>query len=83
MIADRLVRKATAKAPTINGKSEALKRALVKVIRQQLTGCNSKECREDYREKFADVARKNLTEAEFKALMETTKLGYRAVGAEQ
>jgi hypothetical protein len=83
VITDRLIRRATVKAPTIAGKSESLKLAFSQVIRERLTGCDSKECRDDYRKKLVDIARKNLNDGEFNALMAAEKLGYRAVGDEQ
>ena len=83
VITDRLVRRASVKAPTIVGKIEKLKADIAKVVREQLTGCNSIECRAKYRQKLEDTAREDLTEAEFAALMEAAKLGYRPVGNEQ
>ena len=82
-IVDRLVRRAEAKAPTIAGKAEKLKVDIVQVVRERLTSCDSTECRASYRRKLEDTARKDLTETEFAALMDTEKLGYRPVGNEQ
>ena len=83
VITDRLIRRAAAKAPTIAGKTGKLNADIAQVIREQLTGSDSKECRASYRQKLEDTARKDLTEAEFAALMEAAKLGYRPVGDEQ
>jgi hypothetical protein len=83
VITGRLIRRATAKAPTIAGKSESLKLAFAPVIRDRLTGCDSTECRDDYRKRLVDIARKNLNDGEFNALIAAEKLGYRAVGDEQ
>lgn len=83
VITGRLIRRATAKAPTIAGKAEKLKTDIAQVIREQLSGCDSKECRANYRKKLEDTARKDLTEAEFIALTDAAKLGYRPVGNEQ
>lgn len=83
VIVDRLVRRAMAKEPTIGRKADSLKPALLKVIREQLTGCSSTQCREDCRKKFTAVARQQLNDPEFRALMEAEKQGYRPVGDEQ
>ncbi len=83
VIADRLVRRATLNAPTIAAKSEPLKVALVKVIREQLTGCSSTQCRQDCHQRLVEIARKNLNDQEFIALMEAEKRGYRPIGDEQ
>lgn len=82
VITDRLIRRAAAKEPTIAGKADKLKSDLARVIREQLTGCDSTECRTDYR-KLEDTVHKSLTEAESRALTEAAKLGYRPVGNEQ
>jgi len=83
VIVDRLVRRAMAKEPTIAGKADTLKPALLKVIREQLTGCTSTQCREDCHKKFTEVAHQQLNDREFRALMNAEKLGYRPVGDEQ
>jgi hypothetical protein len=83
VIVDRLVRRAMAKEPTIGGKADALKPALLKVIRDQLTGCTSTQCREDCHKRFTQVARQQLNDSEFRALMEAEKQGYRPVDGEQ
>jgi predicted DNA binding protein len=83
VITERLVRRATAKEPTIASKAEKLKLDIAQVIRERITGCDSAECRANYRRKLEETARKDLTEAEFGALMEAAKLGYRPVGNEQ
>jgi hypothetical protein len=83
VIVDRLIHRAVAKEPTINGKVEALRSALTKVIREQLIGCTSTQCREDCHKKLAEIARQNLNDREFHALMDAEKQGYRPVGDEQ
>lgn len=83
VITDRLIRRAMSKESTIASKAEKLKLDLAQVIREQLTGCDSTECRAKYRRKLEDTAHKDLTEAEFAALMEAAKLGFRSVGNEQ
>ena len=83
IIADRLIRRAALKAPTITDKTAALKTAITNLIREQLTNCTSAECREDCHKKLVEVARQNLTDQEFNALMEAEKQGARPVGAEQ
>lgn len=83
VIVDRIVRRAIAKEPTIGGKADTLKPALLKVIREQLTGCTSTQCREDCRRKLTEIAHQQLSDREFRALMEAEKRGYRPVGDEQ
>ena len=68
---------------TIGGKASSLKPALLKVIRERLTGCSSTQCREDCRRKFSAIARQSLNDREFSALMESEKQGYLPVGDEQ
>jgi hypothetical protein len=72
-----------AKEPTIGTKADALKAALLKVVREQLTGCTSTQCREDWHKRFTQVARQQLNDSEFQALMDAEKQGYRPVGDEQ
>jgi len=62
IIADRLIRRAALKAPTITDKTAALKTAITNLIREQLTNCTSAECREDCHKKLVEVARQNLTD---------------------
>ena len=83
VIVDRLVRRAMAKEPTIGSKVDSLKPALLKVIRDQLTGCTSTQCRDDCRKRLTEVAHQQLNDREFQALMEAEKQGYRPVGGEQ
>lgn len=83
VIANRLIRRAEAQAPTIAGKSENLKLAFGRVIREELTGCTSQECRDDCHKRMADIARKELNDREFNALMDAEKQGVRPIGDEQ
>ncbi len=83
VIADRLIRRAALKAPTIADKSATLKTAITNLIRERLTNCTSAECREDCHKKMVEVARQNLNDQEFNALMEAEKQGARPVGSEQ
>jgi hypothetical protein len=83
VIVDRLLRRAIMQEPTIGGKIESLKPALLKVIRGQLIGCTSKQCREDCKRKLTEIARQKLNDREFRALMEAEKQGYQPVGDEQ
>jgi hypothetical protein len=55
VIVDRLVRRAVAKEPTIGGKADSLKPALLKMIRDQFTGCTSTQCREDCHKRVTQV----------------------------
>ena len=83
MIGARLVHRAMLKEPTISAKAALLQTALTRVIREQLIGCTSTQCREDCHEKLANIARQHLNDREFQALMEAEKQGYRPVGDEQ
>jgi hypothetical protein len=83
VIVHRLIRRAMAKEPTIGGKAELLKSAMTKVIRDQLTGCTSTQCREDCHKKLTEIARQRLNDREVRALMDAEKQGYRPVGDEQ
>lgn len=83
VIIDRLLRRAMATEPTISDKADSLRPALLKVIREQLTGCTSTQCRDDCHKKLTEIARQNLNDREFRALMEAEKQGYRPVGDEQ
>ena len=83
VIVDRLVRRAMVKEPTIGGKTEPLKAALTKVVREQLTGCTTTQCREDCHKQLVDIARQQLNDREFNALMDAEKQGYRPVGDER
>ena len=83
VIVDRLLRRAMATEPTISGKADSLRPALLRVIREQLTGCTSTQCRDDCHKKLTEIARQNLNDREFRALMEAEKQGYRPVGDEQ
>jgi len=83
VITDRLILRATRKAPTIADKSGPLRTAMTNVIREQLTRCTSTQCRQDCHKKIVDIARKNLNDEEFNALMEAEKQGYRPIGDER
>ena len=83
VVVDRLVRRAMVKEPTIGGKADTLKPALLKVIHEQLTTCTSSQCRDDCRKKLTAIARQQLNDDEFRALMEAEKQGYRPIGDEQ
>jgi hypothetical protein len=49
---------------------------MTNVIREQLTGCTSTECRQDCHKKIVDIARKNLNDEEFNALMDEVRLAH-------
>jgi hypothetical protein len=82
VIVDRLIRRAAAQEPTITEKASALRTAMTKVIREQLVGCRSTQCREDCHNRLT-IARQNLNDREFRAFMEAEKQGSRPVGGEQ
>ncbi len=83
IIVDRWIRRAATKVPAIAGKSESLKPALAKVIRDRFTGKDAGP--DGYPQRLEGAARKSLTDAEFNALMEAgmAKREYRPVGDEQ
>jgi hypothetical protein len=83
VIVDRLIRRAAAQEPTITEKADALRTTMTNVIREQLIGCTSTQCREDCRKKLTEIARQNLNDREFRAFMEAEKLGSRPVAGEQ
>jgi hypothetical protein len=83
IIADRLIRRAALKAPTIADKPATFKAAITNVIHEYLTSCTSTQCRENCRRKFEEIARQTLNDQEFNALMDAQKQGYRPVGTEQ
>ncbi len=55
----------------------------MKVVREQLSGCSSTQCRQDCHQKLVEIGRKYLNDQEFSALMDAEKQGYRPVGDEQ
>jgi len=83
IIVDRWIRRAAAKVPTVASKTEVLKPALAKVIRDRFTGKDTGS--DGYPQRLQDAAHKCLTDAEFNALMEAgmAKRDYRPVGDEQ
>jgi hypothetical protein len=83
IIVNRLLLRATLKAPTIAAKSGPLKNTITNVIREQIISCTSTQCRQDYHKKIVDIARKNLNDEEFNALLEAEKQGYRPIGDER
>ncbi len=83
IIVDRWIRRAATKAPSIASKSEWLKPALAKVIRDRFTGKDTGS--DGYPQRLQDAAHKSLTGSEFNALMEAgmAKREYQPVGDEQ
>ncbi len=83
IIVDRWIRRAATKVPTITSKSEQLKPALAKAIRERFTKCDTGA--EGFQERLEATAHRSLTDAEFKALMDAgmAKRDYRPVGDEQ
>lgn len=73
VIVDRLIRRAALKEPTINEKADVLRSALTKVVRDQLTGCTSTQCREDCHRKLMEIARRSLNDGECRAFMYAEK----------
>ncbi len=83
IIVGRLIHRAARREPTINERAVTLRSALTKVIREQLTGCTTTQCREDCRKQLTAIARQNLNDREFHALMEAERQGYRPIGDER
>jgi hypothetical protein len=83
IIVDRWIRRAATKVPSIASKSDSLKPAVAKVIRDRFTGKDTGS--DGYPQRLQDAARKSLTDSEFTALMEAgmAKRDYRPVGDEQ
>jgi hypothetical protein len=81
IIADRLLARLAAKAPSAKAKTAALRRELTETIGQLLVGnCQSlSECRE----KVLAIARRQLTSAELAAFTEAVDAGYRPIGNER
>lgn len=81
VIADRLLRRTVAKAPSAKGRIETLRPALTDTVRQQLVGAmpSPEECRD----KLMTAARPHLTESELSAFVSAFELGYRPVGDEK
>jgi hypothetical protein len=81
MIADRLLGRLVAKAPSAKPKAATLRPTLVEAIAQLLVGsCSSLEV---WRDNITATARQHLTPAELSAQEKAMELGYRPIGDER
>lgn len=81
VIADRLLARLTAKAPSANAKTATLRPELVETIRQLLVGeCPSLS---DCRDKILALGRRHLSSAELTAFSGAIDAGYRPNGGER
>src|SRR5258708_20167073 len=79
VIVDRLVRRAMVTEPTIGGKTNSLKPALLKVIPHQLPPCTSPHCPEACLKRFTEVARQQMNDPGFLAPIDAQEKGDRPV----
>lgn len=81
VIADRLISRTIANAPSAKGKMDALRPSLTETIREQLVDAmpSTEECRR----KLMTAARPHLSENELSAFVSAFELGYRPVGDEK
>jgi hypothetical protein len=86
IIADRLVLRVVAKAPTVLSKAELLRPIMADIIRDCLVGSPdplSARCRETFVEDLMTVVGGHLSEAESHALVEAAKAGFRPLDGER
>jgi hypothetical protein len=86
IIADRLVLRVTAKAPTIAPKAELLRPVMADIIRECLVGSPdplSARCRETFATDLIAVVGAHLSGVEIEALLEAAKAGFRPVAGER
>jgi hypothetical protein len=86
IIADRLVLRVTAKAPTISAKAELLRPIMADIIRECLVGSPdplSARCRETFATDLIAVVGDHLSGAEAEAVLEAAKAGFRPLAGER
>jgi hypothetical protein len=86
IIADRLVRRVTAKAPTISPKAELLRPVIADIIRECLVGSpdpSSARCRETFATDLIAVVGDHLSGAETGAMLKAAKAGFRPLAGER
>jgi len=86
IIADRLMLRVTAKAPTISPKAEWLRSIMTNIIRSCLVKSRdpfSKPCRETFADDLIAAVGDHLGAAEIDALQEATKAGFRPLAGER
>jgi hypothetical protein len=85
IIADRLVLRVAAKAPTIAPRLEFLRPIMADIIRDCLVGSpdpSTARCRETFQEDLITVVGDHLSEAETRALREAARAGFRPLDGE-
>src|SRR5262249_59129743 len=86
IIADRLVLRVLAKAPTISSKAELLRPIMADIIRECLVGSPdplSARCRETFATDLIAVVGDHLSGVESDALLEAAKGGFRPLAGER
>jgi hypothetical protein len=86
IIADRLVLRVTANAPTLSPKAELLRPIMADIIRECLVGSPdplSARCRETFATDLIAVVGDHLSGSEADALMEAAKAGFRPLAGER
>jgi hypothetical protein len=86
VIADRLVLRVMAKAPTISPKAELMRPIMADIIRECLVGSPdpfSARCRETFANDLIAVVGDHLSAAETDALLEAAKAGFRPLAGER
>ena len=86
IIADRLVLRVAAKAPTVLAKAELLRPIMADIIRDCLVGSpdpSSARCRETFPEDLITVVGDHLGEAETHALLAAARAGFRPLDGER
>jgi hypothetical protein len=85
IIAERIVLRVTAKAPTISTKTELLRPIIADIIRDCLVGSpdpSSAQCRKTFQGDLLSVVGDHLSRTETDALLEATGAGFRPVDGE-
>jgi hypothetical protein len=86
IIADHLVLRVIAKAPTISPKAELLRPIMADIIRECLVGSpdpSSARCRETFSDDVIAVVGDHLSRVETDALLEATTAGFRPLAGER
>jgi hypothetical protein len=86
IIAERLVVRVTAKAPTISSKAELLRPIIADIVRDCLVGSpdpSSARCRETFPHDLITVVRDHLSPAETDALFAAARAGFRPLAGER
>lgn len=81
VIANRLLDRTAAEAPSSKSKADAIRPELTETLRQLLVG--TMPSMEECREKLTKIGRKHFNEAEFTAFEHAFEKGYRPIAGEQ